>query len=138
MTLIENYISNNYFGRLLGMNFTILEDGVVHYFLTISEDHLATPTSAHGGCMASLLDATMGVGALSLVSQNNQVVATIEMKINFLKSAKLNDELMATSRVIKNGSKIIVMFAEIRNQKNELLALSSGTFLPYDAAKAGY
>ncbi|MCX6191972.1 MAG: PaaI family thioesterase [Flavobacteriia bacterium] len=138
MTLIEHYISNNYFGRLLGMNFTILEDGVVHYFLTISEDHLATPTSAHGGCMASLLDATMGVGALSLVSQNNQVVATIEMKINFLKSAKLNDELMATSRVIKNGSKIIVMFAEIRNQKNELLALSSGTFLPYDAAKAGY
>ena len=138
MTLIEHYISNNYFGRLLGMNFTILEDGVVHYFLTISEDHLATPTSAHGGCVASLLDATMGVGALSLVSQNNQVVATIEMKINFLKSAKLNDELMATSRVIKNGSKIIVMFAEIRNQKNELLALSSGTFLPYDAAKAGY
>ena len=138
MTLIEHYISNNYFGRLLGMNFTILEDGVVHYFLTISEDHLATPTSAHGCCMASLLDATMGVGALSLVSQNNQVVATIEMKINFLKSAKLNDELMATSRVIKNGSKIIVMFAEIRNQKNELLALSSGTFLPYDAAKAGY
>jgi len=138
MTLIEHYISNNYFGRLLGMNFTILEDGVVHYFLTISEDHLATPTSAHGGCMASLLDATMGVGALSLVAQNNQVVATIEMKINFLKSAKLNDELMATSRVIKNGNKIIVMFAEIRNQKNELLALSSGTFLPYDAAKAGY
>ena len=138
MTLIENYISNNYFGRLLGMNFTIVEDGVVHYFLTISENHLATPTSAHGGCMASLLDATMGVGALSLVAQNNQVVATIEMKINFLKSAKLNDELMATSRVIKNGNKIIVMFAEIRNQKNELLALSSGTFLPYDAAKAGY
>jgi uncharacterized protein (TIGR00369 family) len=138
MTLIEHYISNNYFGRLLGMNFTILKDGVVHYFLTISEDHLATPTSAHGGCMASLLDATMGVGALSLVAQNNQVVATIEMKINFLKSAKLNDELMATSRVIKNGNKIIVMFAEIRNQKNELLALSSGTFLPYDAAKAGY
>lgn len=117
MTLIEHYISNNYFGRLLGMNFTIFEDGVVHYFLTITEDHLATPTSAHGGCMASLLDATMGVGALSLVSQNNQVVTTIEMKINFLKSAKLNDELMATSRVIKNGIKIIVMFAEIRNQK---------------------
>ena len=138
MTLIEHYISNNYYGRLLGMNFTILDDGVVHYFLTISADHLATPTSAHGGCMASLLDATMGVGALSLVAQNNQVVATIEMKINFLKSAKLNDELMATSRVIKNGNKIIVMFAEIRNQKNELLALSSGTFLPYDAAKAGY
>ena len=130
MTLIENYISNNYFGRLLGMNFTILEDGVVHYLLTISE--------AHCGCMASLLDATMGVGALSLVAVKNQVVATVEMKINFLKSASLNDELCAISKVVKNGNKIIIMFAELRNQKDEILAVSSGTFMPYDAKKAGY
>jgi uncharacterized protein (TIGR00369 family) len=138
MTLIENYISNNYYGRLLGMNFTILEDGVVHYFLTISKDHLATPTSAHGGCMASLLDATMGVGALSLVAAKNQVVATVEMKINFLKGAVLNDQLLATSKLVKNGNKIIIMFAELRNQKDEILAVSSGTFMPYDAKKAGY
>ena len=138
MTLIEDYISNNNYGRLLGMNFTILEDGVVHYFLTISEDHLATPTSAHGGCIASLLDATMGVGALSLVAAKNQVVATVEMKINFLKGAVLNDQLLATSKVVKNGNKIIVMQAEIRNEKKELLALASGTFMPYDAMKAGY
>ena len=138
MTLIEDYISNNNYGRLLGMNFTILEDGVVHYSLTISAEHLATPTSAHGGCIASLLDATMGVGALSLVAAKNQVVATVEMKINFLKGAVLNDQLLATSKLVKNGNKIIIMFAEIRNQKDEILAVSSGTFMPYDAKKAGY
>lgn len=138
MTLIEDYISNNNYGRLLGMNFTILEDGVVHYFMTISEEHLATPTSAHGGCIASLLDATMGVGALSLVAAKNQVVATVEMKINFLKGAVLNDQLLATSKLVKNGNIIIIMFAEIRNQKDEILAVSSGTFMPYDAKKAGY
>ncbi len=138
MTLIEDYISNNNYGRLLGMNFTILEDGVVHYFMTISEEHLATPTSAHGGCIASLLDATMGVGALSLVAAKNQVVATVEMKINFLKGAVLNDQLLATSKLVKNGNKIIIMFAEIRNQKDQILAVSSGTFMPYDAKKAGY
>ena len=138
MTLIEDYISNNNYGRLLGMNFTILEDGVVHYFRSISEEHLATPTSAHGGCIASLLDATMGVGALSLVAAKNQVVATVEMKINFLKGAVLNDQLLATSKLVKNGNKIIIMFAEIRNQKDEILAVSSGTFMPYDAKKAGY
>ena len=138
MTLIEDYISNNNYGRLLGMNFTILEDGVVHYFMTISEEHLATPTSAHGGCIASLLDATMGVGALSLVAAKNQVVATVEMKINFLKGAVLNDQLLATSKLVKNGNQIIIMFAELRNQKDQILAVSSGTFMPYDAKKAGY
>ena len=138
MTLIEDYISKNNYGRLLGMNFTILEVGVVHYSLTISEEHLATPTSAHGGCIASLLDATMGVGALSLVAAKNQVVATVEMKINFLKGAVLNDQLLATSKLVKNGNKIIIMFAELRNQKDQILAVSSGTFMPYDAKKAGY
>jgi uncharacterized protein (TIGR00369 family) len=88
--------------------------------------------------MASLLDATMGVGALSLVAVKNQVVATVEMKINFLKSASLNDQLCAISKVVKNGNKIIIMFAELRNQKDEVLAVSSGPFMPYDAKKAGY
>ena len=36
MTLIENYISNNYFGRLLGMNFTILEDGAILCLLLVN------------------------------------------------------------------------------------------------------
>ena len=138
MNLIDQYIANNKYGKLLGMNFSILEPGLVNYSLRINENHLATPFTAHGGCIASLLDATMGVGALSLVSSKNQVVATVEMKINFLKGAILNDQLIATSKVVKNGNKIIVMQAEIRNKKKELLALASGTFMPYDAMKAGY
>ena len=138
MNLIDQYIANNKYGKLLGMNFSILEPGLVNYSLRINENHLATPFTAHGGCIASLLDATMGVGALSLVSSKNQVVATVEMKINFLKGAVLNDQLLATSKVVKNGNKIIVMQAEIRNEKKELLALASGTFMPYDAMKAGY
>ena len=138
MNLIDQYIANNQYGKLLGMNFSILEPGLVNYSLTINEHHLATPFTAHGGCIASLLDATMGVGALSLVSSKNQVVATVEMKINFLKGAILNDQLIATSKVVKNGNKIIVMQAEIHNEKKELLALASGTFMPYDAMKAGY
>ena len=138
MNLIDQYIANNKYGKLLGMNFSILEPGLVNYSLRINENHLATPFTAHGGCIASLLDATMGVGALSMVSSKNQVVATVEMKINFLKGAILNDQLIATSKVVKNGNKIIVMQAEIRNEKKELLALASGTFMPYDAMKAGY
>ena len=138
MNLIDQYIANNKYGKLLGMNFSILEPGLVNYSLRINENHLATPFTAHGGCIASLLDATMGVGALSLVSSKNQVVATVEMKINFLKGAILNDQLIATSKVVKNGNKIIVMQAEILNEKKELLALASGTFMPYDAMKAGY
>ena len=43
MNIIEKYIANNHFGKTLGMDFKIIETGLVHYFLTITQDHLSTP-----------------------------------------------------------------------------------------------
>ena len=72
MTIIEQYIAHNNFGKILGMDFKIIEPGTVHYFMTIKEEHLATPKAAHGGVIAALMDGVLGVAALSnVVEQNN-------------------------------------------------------------------
>lgn len=136
--LLEKYIETNNFGRLLGMHFEVLSPGIAHYFLSIEEKHLATPLAAHGGCTAALLDATMGVGALSLVYDNHQAVATLEMKVSFLKSIALHDQLTAKSIVLKQGKALIFMEAEVYNSKNQLVAKSSGTFTVLNAEKSGY
>ena len=136
--LIVNYIAQNNFGRLLGMQFEITEPGKVIYNLQTNVDHLATPIAVHGGCTAALLDATMGVGALSLVCDKNKVVATLEMKVSFLKSIQVDEQLMAESIVVKNGRSLIFMEAEVYNQKKQLVAKSSGTFTVIDAEKSGY
>ena len=102
--LINRYIELNHFGRLIGMEFEITEPGKVIYTLQTNEDHLATPLAIHGGCTAALLDATMGVGALSLVCEKNKVVATLEMKVSFLKSVIVNEQLTAESIVVKKRS----------------------------------
>ena len=47
MTLVEQYIAQNNFGKTLGMDFKIIEPGLVHYFITIKPEHLATPKAAH-------------------------------------------------------------------------------------------
>ena len=137
-SIIEQYIAQNHFGKLLGMNFEILAPGNVHYFMVISTEHLATPLAAHGGSTAALLDATMGVGALSLVCDKNKVVATLEMKVSFLKSVLLNDKLTAMSIVVKQGRELIFMEAEMFNTKRQLVAKSSGTFIIINAEKSGY
>ncbi len=136
--LIVSYIEGNNFGRLLGMQFQIIEPGRVIYTLQTNTYHLATPLATHGGCTAALLDATMGVGALSLVCDKSKVVATLEMKVSFLKSVLVNEKLIAESIVVKKGRSLIFMEAEVYNQKKQLVAKSSGTFTVMDAEKSGY
>jgi uncharacterized protein (TIGR00369 family) len=136
--LIKNYIRYNRFGEILGMHFRIMSPGNVEYLLQVVESHLATPQSVHGGVISALLDATMGVGALSAVCEEEKVVSTIEMKVSFLRSAILGDELVATSEILKKGNKIIFVEAYVRNQHDELVAKSSGIFNAYPKEKAGY
>ena len=137
-SLILSYIQTNQFGKLLGMHFEINEPGKVIYKLSTNSSHLATPLAVHGGCTAALLDATMGVGALSLVCEKNKVVATLEMKVSFLKSVLSNDQLIAESIVVKKGRSLIFMEAEVFNQMKQLVAKSSGTFTILEAEKSGY
>jgi uncharacterized protein (TIGR00369 family) len=136
--LISRYIELNHFGRLIGMEFQITEPGKVIYTLQTNSDHLATPLAVHGGCTAALLDATMGVGALSLVCEKNKVVATLEMKVSFLKAVLENEKLQAESIVVKQGRDLIFMEAVVYNLKKQLVAKSSGTFTVLEAEKSGY
>ena len=136
--LILSYIAQNQFGKLLGMNFNIKSVGEVEYFLTIGENHLATPKAVHGGVLSALLDATVGVGALSAVCTEDKVVATVEMKVTFFAPAFLNDRLVCTSELMKKGNRLIFMEAKVQNQDDTLIAKSSATLSAYSMEKAGY
>ena len=136
--LVQKYIEHNAFGRLLGMEFEIQQPGVCIYSCSISEELTATPRAAHGGFVASILDAAMGVGALSLVCSNGQVVSTLEIKVSFLQPALKNSTVYCTSKCLKKGASILFMEAELVNDQNEIVAIGSGTFKSYSAEKAGY
>ena len=136
--LIQSYIESNNFGRLLGMNFDILDHGVVIYSMLVTENHLATPIAAHGGSVAALIDASMGVCALSEVIMDHKVVSTIEMKMSFVAPGILGDTLMAKAKIVKSGQRLLIVEGEIRNQNDKLIAVASGTFNAYPADKAGF
>lgn len=136
--LIQGYIKSNNFGRLLGMNFDILDHGVVNYSMLITKNHLATPIAAHGGSVAALIDASMGVCALSEVILEDKVVSTIELKMSFIAPAVLGDTMNARAKIIKSGNRLLLVEGEIRNQNDKLIAVASGTFNAYPANKAGF
>lgn len=136
--LMTQYIVNNAFAKLLGFDFSVIEKGAVLYRVKIDNSHLATPGFAHGGLISSLLDAAMGVGALTVVENDFKVVSTIGLQINFLKAAKMGDDLTAESKLIRAGKKVIFMKGEVRNSRNELIAIGNASFYPFNAEKAGY
>jgi uncharacterized protein (TIGR00369 family) len=138
--LIHQYIQNNHFGKLLGMDFKIISEGLVEYRMKILPDHLATPAAAHGGVIAALVDAALGVAGLSAVHKQNKVVSTVEYKMNFLSPALVGDELLAIGKVEQKGNRILVISCDVIcvNRQNKMIAKALGTFNAYDAAKAGY
>jgi len=140
MTLIEQYIAQNNFGKTLGMDFKILEPGFVHYFLTIMSEHLATPKAAHGGVISALMDGLLGVTALSVSALENKIISTVEFKINFLAPALLDDELIGIGKMEQKGNRLIIVSGDIicPNRNNIVIAKALGTFNSYPAEKAGY
>jgi uncharacterized protein (TIGR00369 family) len=101
--LINKYIQSNQFGKLIGMDFTIIEPGKIEYKLLISKEHLATPNAAHGGVIAALMDGLLGVTGLSAVAAEGKVVSTMEYKISYFNPAFLNDQLLGTGIIEKKG-----------------------------------
>lgn len=136
--LILKYIQHNQFGTLLDIDFTILEHGKVNYRLTVQEKHLATPIAAHGGAIAGLMDAALGVAALSAVCEQGKVVSTLEMSSRFHAPALLGDQLTAVASTVTVGNRILVVEAKVFNGNQKLIASGSGTFNAYPKEKAGF
>jgi uncharacterized protein (TIGR00369 family) len=136
--LIKIYQQTNEFGKLHGMELQKFEADEIVYKLEVKKEHLATPTTAHGGLIAGYMDGVLGLAALYASSENACLVSTVEFKINYLKPARLGDVLIGKGTIISNGKRIIITQGEIFNEAtNEKIAIGTGTFNAYPYEKSG-
>ncbi|AEA45139.1 PaaI family thioesterase [Fluviicola taffensis] len=133
--IIKQYIIWNRFGDLLGMDFEVESKGHVLYKMTVTNNHLATPFAAHGGSVAALIDAALGVACLTEVCEDLKVVSTVNLTISYLIPALKDDVLLADAQVIKSGKRILFVEGKITNQKGELVATASATMNAYPVSK---
>lgn len=136
--ILKTYDKNNHFGRFLEMNYEVLEPGLIHYYLEVKEDLLATPTAAHGGAIAGFMDGIVGVAALSATAPEGKVVSTIEFKLNFLRPALFEDQVKGIGTVLKKGKSTLVVKGEIYNSKEELIATALATLNSYPMEKSSF
>ena len=134
--LLEIYNKVNHFGRALNMSLEVIEPGEVKYTMPIQEMHLSNPSAVHGGAVAALMDAILGVAALSKSVENNRLVSTVEFKINYFKPVKPGDVLVGHGKIDFEGSRLISVSGDIiEKSSGVLLAKGIGTFNQYPAEK---
>ncbi|MBU1196236.1 MAG: PaaI family thioesterase [Proteobacteria bacterium] len=124
------------FDKHMGMELTVKSPGEVSYCLKVGEQHLTAPDSAHGGVAAAMMDATLGVAALSYAVTQGNLCATVEFKINYLRQARPGTTLVSSGKVKNIGKRLVVSRADIvEEETGDLIATGLGTFTQYPAGR---
>jgi acyl-CoA thioesterase len=121
--------------RLVGMEVVRADADGSDFEIAIDGRHLQAYGTAHGGVVAGLIDAAMGLAALARLPDGDGC-ATIEMKLNFTGPAPPG-RLIARGRVLHEGRRILTASAEARDEGGALVAVGQGTFQRIAAARGG-
>ncbi len=137
MDIFEKYYSELVrFDRFLGMKLQVHAPGRITYTLEVIDDHLTSPDQCHGGVISAMMDAVLGVTALSLAVSQGNLCSTVEYKINYLSTGKPGEVLEGTADIDFSGSTIICTSGSIKDAKSgRLIAKGMGTFLQYPISK---
>tara|TARA_R110000868_G_scaffold334233_5_gene594971 strand:- start:6808 stop:7260 length:453 start_codon:yes stop_codon:yes gene_type:complete len=122
------------FDETLGFQFEVPKPGEAIYSFTVEDRHLASPSQCHGGVLAALMDATMGVAVLTEAVREGNLCSTVEFKINYLNRAKKGDLLKSFGEIEFKGARLVVAHATIRCGE-KIIAKAMGTFSLYPADK---
>lgn len=121
------------------MAFEVLAPGKIEYTMPISDIHLSSPLAVHGGAVAGMMDAILGVTALSKSVEEDKLVSTVEFKINYFYPVLPNDVLVGHGIIDFEGKKLISVSGEIRRKLDDrVMAKGNGTFNKYSVEKVNF
>ncbi len=83
-----NHIGKNCLPGLLGIVITELKENCIAAEIEITNSHFAPNGYIHAAAVVALADTTAGYGCIAHLPENGKSFTTIELKSNFLSSAK--------------------------------------------------
>jgi uncharacterized protein (TIGR00369 family) len=98
----------------------------------LADERFANPVGIiQGGFVAAFADSAMGAASVTFAAASERKVfsANAEIKVSFLKPAKVGSTLTCTAYVISGGNRAAFIEAEVTDQDDRLIAKASSTYL---------
>ncbi len=115
------------FYKHLGISLRKLGPGRAEIQLKVGKHLTQGAGVAHGGVAAALVDSAVGL-ALCTLLKRQELITTVELKLNFLAPAKPNLWLRASGKIIHKGRHIAVGEAEVRDSNRTIVAKGLVTY----------
>lgn len=121
--IVDKMYLNDPFSLWLGIERLEERSGFCRLKMKVRKEMLNGFGIAHGGITYSLADSALAFAA----NGHGKMAVSVETSISHTESVKEGDELFAAAREKSKSNKIAIYEVEIKNQKDELVALFKGT-----------
>jgi uncharacterized protein (TIGR00369 family) len=110
---------------LIGFDLVSIEPGRAVIEFEATERHANPMGTLHGGVLADIADAAMGMAYASGL-QAGETFTTLELKINFIKPV-WTGKLRAEGRLLSGGRTVGLVECDVRDAKDRLVAHATST-----------
>lgn len=111
----------------LGIKVRNIEEGRSLLEMDVDEHLHNLSGTMHGGVMADIADAAMGIAVASTLKPDEDMT-TIELKMSFMRP-HIRGKLVAEGTIPKRGRRVAFTEAVLTNAKKEVVAKCTGTWL---------
>ena len=99
----------------LGITWDSVTKGAARGRFTVTQGHMAPNGFLHAASVIALADSACGYGCVASLPQGAMSFTTIELKSNFLATAKKDEVVTAAARLVHGGRQTQVWDAEVTN-----------------------
>ena len=133
----ETVTSPSPVGNLLRGTLVSAEEGHLVATYKVRPEMTNPVGQLHGGMSATIIDDLIGMTVFSL--NNEYFYTSIDLHVNFLRSAAAGDEVKATAQVVRRGRNVIYVEANIANAEGKLIATATSNMArtPMPTGKMG-
>src|SRR5262249_17706467 len=124
---IEKCVRNVPFGDLVGLRLDAVEPGLATMSFQVRDELLQNNGVVHGGAIATLIDSTAAFAIIPLLEEE-ETTTTVDLTISYVRPLR-KGMAQATAKVLRKGSRVIVLTAEVLDEAGNLAATALTTYL---------
>lgn len=96
----------------------------------VADEKFSNPVGiVQGGFVAAFADSAMGAASVTFAKDRKVFSANAEMKVSFLKPARIGSTLTATAYVISGGNRAAFVECDVTDDDGRLVAKASSTYM---------